>query len=73
MTSDEENTILQFLDSNPKAEYSRREIARRAVKRRVYEENERWADGPLSALVARGLIELNDKGLYKSVRPDWMD
>jgi len=73
VTSDEENTILQFLDSNPKAEYSRKEIARKAVRRRVFEENERWADGPLSGLVARGLIEQTDQGLYKSKRGDYMD
>ena len=73
MTSDEENIILQFLDANPKAEYSRKEIARKAVRRRVFEENERWADAPLSALVARGLIDQTDQGLYRSKRPDYMD
>ena len=36
-------TILQFMQSNPDAWYSRKEISRRAVSRAEAEENPQWA------------------------------
>lgn len=63
--SHEEQIILQFLRENPETFFSRKEISRRAVKRVVYENNPRWADIPLAALVGRGLVEVNDQGCYR--------
>jgi len=44
---------------------ARREIARKALKRRVFEENPRWADAPLAALVDSGFIEQDESGHYR--------
>ncbi len=66
--SDAEFIILDFLRATPDAWYSRREIARRAVRRTEYEENPHWADQALAALVARGVAEANDQGLYRLMR-----
>ena len=44
----EETAILEFLSGFPEAFTARREIARRAMKRTVFEENPHWADAPLA-------------------------
>jgi hypothetical protein len=62
----EEQTILDFLAASPETYFARKEIARKAVKRAVYEENQHWADAPLGALVGRKLIEQNESGFYRS-------
>ena len=62
--SDEEYAIWLYLSGNPESAFSRREIARRAVKRVVFEENPRWVDEPLNALVARSVVEVNEDGHY---------
>ncbi len=67
--TDTELTILNYLLSSPEAWFGRREIARRAVKRSVYEENQHWADAPLAALVANKMVEVNDAGLYRYLKP----
>ena len=64
MTEDE-FIILNYLQASPDSWFARREIARRAVKRSVYEENQHWADAPLTALVANKLADTNDAGLYR--------
>lgn len=64
MTS-EEQAIVHFLEGAPDAFVARREIARRAVKRRVFEETPHWVDAPLAALVAQGVVEQNDNGQYR--------
>ena len=61
----EETLILDFLSERPETVFARKEIARKAVKRTVYEENPRWADQPLASLVAQDLIEIDEGGLYK--------
>jgi len=68
--NDDEQTILEFLRQSPEAAFARREIARRAVKRTVYEQNQHWADRPLSTLVARDLVEIDNGGLYRLRKDD---
>ncbi len=62
--TDEEQQIMMFLNSSPGIYFARREIARRAVRRQVYEENQHWADAALASLLLQGLIEQNDSGQY---------
>jgi hypothetical protein len=69
MTS-EEQTILNFLGCNPQTYFARKEIARRAVKRSVYEENQHWADAPLASLLLRGAVEQNNEGQYRIKQGD---
>jgi hypothetical protein len=66
----EEQAIVNFLGRSPGSYFARREIARKAVKRQVYEENQHWADAPLVALVERGVIEQNTQGLYRVKQTD---
>ena len=63
--TDEEQLVLNFLKATPEAYYTRREIARRAVKRRVYDDNPHWPDAALSSLLARHIIEQNENDLYR--------
>lgn len=65
--TEEEFCILSFLQGSPETAYSRKEIARKAVRRSVYEENQHWIDVPLNSLVAKGAVEL-DNGLYRLKR-----
>ncbi len=69
MTSDEQS-IVAFLKGSPESYYARREIARRAVKRQVYEENPHWVDAPLAGLVDRGVVEKSEEGLYRLKNED---
>ncbi len=69
MTS-EEMTIVNFLASNPETFFSRKEIARKAVHRKIYEENQHWADVALASLIARGEVEQNSGGFYRFKRLD---
>jgi uncharacterized membrane protein len=64
MTHDE-MVIVKFLSGSPETFFSRKEIARHAVKRDVYEQNTRWADLPLASLVGQGLVEVNNRGCYR--------
>ena len=50
----EETAILNFLRGSPDAYLARREIARKALKRTIFEENPHWADAPLGSLVDQG-------------------
>ena len=61
----EELAIMSFLGVNPECYAARREIARKAVKRAVFEENPHWADAPLTSLVDRGLVEQDESGHYR--------
>ncbi len=63
--SDEENIVLTYLQSNPSSAFARREIARRAVKRIIYEQNPRWVDAPLASLVGRQLVVIDEGGNYR--------
>ena len=62
--SREEYAVWLFLSENPETNFSRREIARRAVKRVVFEENPHWIDEALNALVARNAVEVTEDGHY---------
>ncbi len=62
---DEENAIVTFLESSPETWFSRKEIARKAVRRRVYEADPNWLNTPLDALLARKIVEQNASGCYK--------
>lgn len=61
----EELSVMLFLQENPEASFARREIAKKAVKRRIYEANPHWADQPLVALVSRGLVIIDDSAFYR--------
>ena len=63
--SREEYAVWLFLNENPESAFSRREIARRAVKRVVFEENPHWVDEALNALVARNVVEVTEDGHYQ--------
>jgi len=58
----EETLVLQFLEESPESFFSRREIARKAVKRREFEENPQWAVSAIAALLEREEIEENIAG-----------
>ena len=60
----EELAIMSFLQGIPDSYVARREIARKALKRTVFEENPHWADAPLTALVDQGLVEQDESGHY---------
>jgi len=50
--TEEENWILNFLQSSPQTFFARKEIAHKAVRRQVYEEDQNWANAPLASLLA---------------------
>lgn len=60
-----ELAILNFLRATPTLYLSRREIARKALGRDAFEENQRWIDAPLTSLSAKGLVEQDDSGHYR--------
>lgn len=64
----EETAIMTFLGGSPNVYLARREIARKALKRAVFEENPHWADAPLVSLVEQGLVEQNESGHYRIKR-----
>jgi len=66
--SREEYAIWVYLSDYPETAFPRREIARRAVKRNVFEENPHWVDQALNALVARGTVEVTEDGFYRLKR-----
>jgi hypothetical protein len=61
----EETAIVNYLRGSPDDYVARREIARKAVKRAVFEENPHWADAPLSSLVDQRLVEQDGSGHYR--------
>ncbi len=63
--TDAEQAILTYLASSPESFFARKEIARRAVRREDYEQNQHWVDAPLIALVQQGMVELNAEGQYR--------
>ena len=60
--NDEKSIIINYLKCSPEAWFGKKEIARRAVKRKVFEENPRWADEPLAELIAQHIVEENKDG-----------
>ena len=67
----EETTVLNFLGEAPETWYSRREISRKAVNRRVYEEDPNWAMAAITSLTGRGLIEESAAGSFKFKKKGW--
>ena len=63
--TEEQFLILSFLRSSPESFFARKEIARRAVRRKVYDENQHWVDAPLALLLTEGFIEKSDAGVYR--------
>lgn len=61
----EETAIIDFLRGSPDAYVARKEIARRALKRTVFEENPHWVDAPLASLVGQRLVEQDENGHYR--------
>jgi hypothetical protein len=64
----EERAIMSFLLGCGDTYATRREIARKALKRQVFEENPHWADAALSGLMDRRQLEQNDSGHYRIKR-----
>ena len=62
--SREEYAVWLFLSENPRTAFARREIARRATKRVVFEADPHWADEALNALVARKVVVIDPDGHY---------
>jgi len=61
----EESKIIDFLKGSPNEFVARREIARKAVNRKLFDEDPHWADAPLSSLVNQEWLEQNESGHYK--------
>jgi len=57
--------VLAFLQGSPESFFGRREIARKAVRRQVFEQNPHWADAPITSLLAKGMIEQSNNSLYR--------
>ncbi len=68
----EECLILDFLRANAQSAFPRKEIARRAVKRTIYEANPHWVDIPLQALVAKGFVEVDESGFYRIKKSEYL-
>jgi uncharacterized protein YneF (UPF0154 family) len=60
--SDEQVLIINFLKCSPEAWFGKKEIARRAVKRKEFEDNPRWSEEPLRELIAQHVVEENKDG-----------
>jgi hypothetical protein len=65
----EETAIMTLLRVNPSLYLARKEIARKALSRKVFEEDPHWADAPLISLVDQDLVEQDDSGHYRIKRP----
>jgi hypothetical protein len=66
----EEMAIMTLLRGSPSVYLARREIARKALKRSVFEENPHWADAPLVSLVDQSLVEQDESGHHKIKRDE---
>jgi DNA-binding winged helix-turn-helix (wHTH) protein len=69
----EESLVLSFLQERAENAFGRGEIARRAGKRKMVEENPHWVDVPLASLVAKDLVKVNKSGEYQFNKPDILD
>ncbi len=63
--TDEQVLVVNFLQCSPETWFAKKEIARRAVRRKIFEENPHWADHAIPELLAVGLIEQNISGQYR--------
>ena len=57
--NDEQIIIINYLKTTPDAWFGKKEIARRAVKRRTFDDHPRWADEPLVQLIPQQVLEEN--------------
>jgi hypothetical protein len=62
--------IMTLLRGSPNVYFARREIARKALRRSVFEENPHWADAPLVSLVDQNLVEQDESGHYRIKRDE---
>ena len=69
MTYDE-LAIMNLLKGSPDSYLARREIARKALKRTMFEENPHWADAPLASLIDQRLVEQNESGHYRIAKSE---
>ncbi|MFM2295682.1 MAG: hypothetical protein RLZZ350_2095 [Verrucomicrobiota bacterium] len=60
-----EDDIIEYLKGNPETFFSRKEIAKRACHRSVFDEDPQWCVQPLHLLVERGEVEKSDSGHYR--------
>ncbi len=67
--TEEESAILEFLRASPEVYFARREIARKAMSRRIFEEDNNWANVPLANLVDRKEVEQDQTGCYRYKSP----
>lgn len=65
LVTTEEAAVVEFLKANPETWYGRKEIAKKAVRRRIYEEDPHWCAAALPSLVEQRRIEQNDSGHYR--------
>ncbi len=68
--TEEECAIIDFLRRSPETLFARKEIARKATRRSVYEENPHWADQALASLVAKDVADIDDGGFYRFKKYD---
>ena len=60
----EEQQVLEFLAGQPDTLFSRREIARKSVKRSFFEENPNWINPVLETLVNKKEVVQDAAGYY---------
>jgi hypothetical protein len=61
----EEDRVLNFLKEYPETSFSRREIARKAVKRREFEADPEWANAAIANLLDLDKIEEDKAGCFR--------
>ncbi len=66
----EESAIVNYLKGSPDSYVARKEIARKALKRSLFEEDPHWVDAPLASLVEQGLLEQDESGHYRIKRSE---
>jgi len=68
--NDEQVLIINFMKCSPGVWFGKKEIARRAVKRKAFEENPRWSEEPLAELIAQHVVEENKDGQVRFGKSD---
>lgn len=63
--TDEQVLVLNFLKCSPESWFGRKEIARRAVRRKIFEENPNWADAAIVDLLRQGMVEQDSSGYVR--------
>src|ERR1700722_19423452 len=68
--SSDELEILEYLKSWKGASVSMVEICRCAGGRRKFRETPNWAKGMMARLVDENLVQVNDRGHYRSIEEE---